>query len=47
MNNAASNSGPINAPQAEHLAVVIFPQHLCSPESESRLFPLAVLFLSS
>lgn len=28
MNNAASNSGLINVPQAEHLAVVILPQHL-------------------
>lgn len=35
MNNAASNSGLINVPQAEHLAVVILPQHLCSPELEN------------
>ena len=35
MNNAASNSGLINVPQAEHLAVVILPQHLRSPELEN------------
>ena len=41
MNNAASNSGLINVPQAEHLAVVILPQHLRSPELENTrsLFP--------
>lgn len=39
MNNAASNSGLINVPQAEHLAVVILPQHLRSPELENtRLY---------
>lgn len=38
MNNAASNSGLINVPQAEHLAVVILPQHLRSPELENALF---------
>ena len=37
MNNAASNSGLINVPQAEHLAVVILPQHLRSPELENTL----------
>lgn len=37
MNNAASNSGLINVPKAEHLAVVILPQHLCSPELENTL----------
>lgn len=41
MNNAASNSGLINVPQAEHLAVVILPQHLRSPELESTLFLLS------
>lgn len=35
MNNAASNSGLINVPQAEHLAAVILPQHLRSPELEN------------
>lgn len=35
MNNAASNSGLINVPRAEHLAVVILPQHLRSPELEN------------
>lgn len=35
MNNAASNSGLINVPQAEHLAVVILPRHLRSPELEN------------
>lgn len=35
MNNAACNSGLINVPQAEHLAVVILPQHLRSPELEN------------
>lgn len=35
MNNAASNSGLINVPQAEHLVVVILPQHLRSPELEN------------
>lgn len=35
MNNAASNSGLINVPQAEHLAVVILLQHLRSPELEN------------
>lgn len=42
MNNAASNSGLINVPQAEHLAVVILLQHLRSPELENTLS----LFLS-
>lgn len=37
MNNAASNSGLINVPQAEHLALVILPQHLRSPELENTL----------
>lgn len=39
MNNAAGNSGPINVPQAEHLAVVIFPQKAVfrSPLLFSRL----------
>lgn len=41
MNNAASNSGLINVPQAEHLAVVILPQHLRSPELENTL-PLSL-----
>lgn len=42
MNNAASNSGLINVPQAEHLAVVILPQHLRSPELENtRSLPLS------
>lgn len=35
MNNAASNSGLINVPQAEHLAVLILRQHLRSPELEN------------
>lgn len=35
MNNVAFNSGLINVPQAEHLAVVILPQHLRSPELEN------------
>lgn len=35
MNNSASNSGLINVLQAEHLAVVILPQHLCTPELEN------------
>lgn len=35
MNNVACNSGLINVPQAEHLAVVILPQHLRSPELEN------------
>lgn len=35
MNNAASNSGLINVPQAEHLAAVILPEHLCSLELEN------------
>lgn len=39
MNNAASNSGLINVPQAEHLAAVILPQHLRSPELENTRFP--------
>lgn len=44
MNNAASNSGLINVPQAEHLAVVILPQHLRSPELENtRARPLSSL----
>lgn len=43
MNNAASNSGLINVPQAEHLAVVILPQHLRSPELENTRSP--ALFL--
>lgn len=37
MNNAASNSELINVPQAEHLAVVILPLHLRSPELENTL----------
>lgn len=41
MNNAASNSGLINVPQAEHLAVVILPQHLRSPELENTFYPLS------
>lgn len=44
MNNAASNSGLINVPQAEHLAVVILPQHLRSPELENT-HSLPSLFL--
>lgn len=39
MNNAACNSGLINVPQAEHLAVVILPQHLRSPELENACSP--------
>lgn len=43
MNNAACNSGLINVPQAEHLAVVILPQHLRSPELENaRSLPLSL-----
>lgn len=42
MNNAASNSGLINVPQAEHLALVILSQHLRSPELENTFsLPLA------
>lgn len=42
MNNAASNSGLINVPQAEHLAVVILPQHLRSPELENTRLSLSL-----
>lgn len=41
MNNAASNSGLINVPQAEHLAAVILLQHLCSPELKKKKHPLS------
>lgn len=47
MNNAVSNSGLINVPQAEHLAVVILPQHLRSLELDNTHSPAISLSDSS